>query len=611
MTLSLAITFAGLGSPVLADDDGTFQCGVRLYNSGKYVNAVKYFEAARKEAPYDARIVYYEGLTHHKMGQLAAARSCYQQVVDKFPDSDAAELAKQGLGTIDFGSGYDRPGGTLAKLDHLRMDIVPAEATISCRELDGKPVVDATVDGRKISFLVDASAQNTTIGIDLVRAYSLNDVPLNGKTAKPLTKTSSAPAVAPTPAESKTLVEPKPPDSKSTTEGKAPTETKTTTETKTSASAEKTTTEVKAGAESKGSVSDTATKTATPDQKAPTDLKAATDQKTTTDQKAATDQKAPAPKLSDSAVVLYDVILGPVQRPGFPVFISTAKPKTAVLGKDFLGPYKVTFNATAKTLGLVRDHAYDNPFNVGMNLFGKGKYAQAVPLLKRASENRPRDPRALYCYAVALQRAGSIESAKLAYRQVNMRFPNSEANFYAVAALGAIDPGYMREMKAIRVDSQGKLIGDKKISVPYFDAPYAIENGNMKVTVKVDNIPVEMYVDLRKSEFEFSSQSLSAISPDYLNDLVEVSRTTDENTNLMWTVVTKKGWLKHVSIGNAEKLHVPMLVIDQGALKWQAAWNGVSPRPILPIMVFSDWRAQVMDDKKVIRFTRLQSSLPQ
>jgi len=195
-------------------------------------------------------------------------------------------------------------------------------------------------------------------------------------------------------------------------------------------------------------------------------------------------------------------------------------------------------------------------------------------------------------------------------RQVTMRFPNSEANFYATAALSAIDPAYMREMKAIRVDSQGKLIGDKKVVVPYFDVSYQMENGNMKVSVKIDNIPVEMYVDLRKVEFEFSSQQLSAINPDYLNDLVEVGRTTDENTNLMWTVVTKKGFLKHVSLGNAEKLHVPMMVVDQGPLKWQAAWNGVSTRPILPIMAFSEWRAQVMDDLKVLRFTRLPSSTP-
>jgi len=208
MTLSLVIACANLSLPALADDDGTFQCGVRLYNSGKYANAIKYFDQAGKEAPYDARIIYYKGLCHHKLGQLAAARSCYQQVVDKFPDSDAAELAKQGLGMVDFGSGYDRPGGTLAKLDHLRLDIVPAEATINCREVDGKPVVDATVDGRKIAFVVDASAPATTIGIDLVRANSLNDVPLSGKAVKPVTR-SSAPAVAPAPAESKTIAEPK------------------------------------------------------------------------------------------------------------------------------------------------------------------------------------------------------------------------------------------------------------------------------------------------------------------------------------------------------------------------------------------------------------------
>ncbi len=321
--------------------------------------------------------------------------------------------------------------------------------------------------------------------------------------------------------------------------------------------------------------------------------------------------KLAAPSVNDSNVVLYDIILGPVQRPGFPVFINMAKPKQAVLGRDFLGPYKVTFNATAKTLNLVRDHSYDNPFGAGMAFFNKGKYKQAVPLLKRAADNRPEDPRPLYCYAISLQRSGNIEGARAAYRQVHVRFPNSEANFYSVAALNAIDPSFVKEMLLAKADEQVKLTsttGTKEKSIVQFDVPYTMEGTWIKVTARIDGQPVEVWADLYKSDCQFSSSQLSAINASYLDDLTETSRDTDYSTNLMVTTVTKTGYLKKVAIGNADKYHALVTVTDKGALKYISSWTGIWGRPIIGLMMFNDWRFEVMDTLKVIRFVKLPNS---
>jgi tetratricopeptide (TPR) repeat protein len=622
LTFGLGFLIAALSlGPALADNDGTFQCGVRLFNSARYASALKYFDAAQKETPYDARIPYYEGLCQHKLGHIAAARGFYQQVVDKFPDSDAAELAKQGLGTVDFGSGYDRPGGTLAKLDKLRMDIVPPEVTLNCQEKDGKPVVEVSVDGKKISFVVDPQATNTFIGTDLVRANSLNETPIIAKHAKATKNSKDAKSdpksVKPTKdgKDAKEILDQKTvsdnqagsdgkdgkaanlkdgKDSKAASESKAANDTKTGTDEK-QAKAAPDTKETKNTLDTKeskdaGAVKDSHEISA----EASKDTKAAKDE---------VDEKAPVNAVSDANVVLYDLILGPVERPGFPVFVTPAKPKQAVLGRDFLGPYKVTFNATAKTLNLVRDRAYSNPFAGGMDLFNKGKFNQAVPLLKRATENRPGDPRPLYCYAAALQRSGSMEAAKLAYRQVNQRFPNSEANFYAVAALNAIDPSYMKEMKLQKKDAQGKVMGNAQKNSPTFDVPYTKELNYIKVIARIDGLPVEMLVDFNRADLLFSSQQLSAVNPAYLDELQEVGRTTDDS-NMMMTTVTKTGYLKRFALGNAEKFRVPITVIDTGPLKYLQSWGGTSLRPLVSVTMFNDWKWEVMDDLKVIRFTR-------
>jgi len=617
LSLGFALLLSPLSfAPALAGDE-TFQLAVRQYNSGHYANAKTLLQSAEREMPYDPRPLYYQALLEQRLGHSAGARSIYQKIVDKFPDTDAAEMAKKGLGMITFGSGYDRPGGSLSKLDKLRMDVIPQELALNCQERDGKPVVVATVDGKKVSFLIDPTSNNSFIGSDLVRSNVLNDrpvLPVKRAASKPPAKAvAKEPVKDATKAPAGDASKPAVTDSARapvTDSAKAPV-----TDSAKAPVADSAKSSVADTA--KSPVTDSAKASATDTAKAPileTPKTAATepakdaakaDDKVvpSATKSASPDQVAAVNPVRDADVVLYDLVLGTIQRPAFPMFISKIRPTEAVLGRDFLGPYKVTFNATAKTLNLVRDHSYENPFAAAMSLFNKGKYKQSLPLFKRTIANRTADPRPLYCYAQALQRCGDLESAKTIYRQVLQRFPDGEASYYASIALNDIDPAYARERTAKNQTEEEKK---KQVSktIETFDIPYSMEGTDVIVTAYVDNLPVPMIMIYQGNNLIFSSNQLSAIDPNYLSDLQLVSTVTD-NTNMMNTVVTKTGFLKFLRLGKIEKFRVPMTVIDQGPLKFLASWQGTSLRPMLPMNIMTGWQWQVMTDLKVIRFTKI------
>jgi tetratricopeptide (TPR) repeat protein len=569
--LALSMVSPAVCTAALAEDDGSFGVALTFFRMGDYAQAVKFLKAAeRTSGSYDPRILYYEGVCYHRSGHFQEARACYQKVIQTFPDTDAAELAKKGIGVIDFGSGLDKPGGSLAKIKNLRMDVVPPAVSIHCLEKDGKPLVDVIVDGKKIPFVLDVTAPTTSLGLEIVRANGLNDMPPGKKTPiKPLQKIEKYEKV----------------EVKTEKVGKSEITEKTTTKT-----------------EVTHPLSDTELAKAASNEQAKDDAKMKTVDVPAADPKGGVDP-------NQSEIVLYDVSLGPVQRPSFPVAISTTKPKAAVLGRDFLNVYKVTFDITGKTLTMVRDHSYENPFASGMALLNKGKYKQAVPLLKRASENRPGDFRALYCYGLAMQQSGNLEGAKAVYRSVVKRFPNTEAQYMSTVALMAIDPAFAADAHKASAAASGSVAEVKKVS-PYFDVPYSTEGSNMKVSVYINTKPVDMIVDWNGTEFVFNSPQLAAIDPTALADLQEVSRSVDDSTgNNMVTTVTKKGFLKSVRLGQAERRNVAVTVTDMGIARLEYSWNGsnalgVSYRPLFPIKTFTEWNLEVMADKKVIRFTK-------
>ncbi len=177
MALMLALAASGMFScPGVLADDSTFECGRNLFNSKMYKDALRYFKAAQVEAGYDSRSYYYEALCYHQMGQLQAALTAYNNVINKFPGSDAAEQSQKAVASMGKSYSAAKSGSGVGSLANLRMDQIPLVSTVSATEVDGKPVVVALVSGAKVNFVVDSSVPNTVIGADIAKESRFPDV---------------------------------------------------------------------------------------------------------------------------------------------------------------------------------------------------------------------------------------------------------------------------------------------------------------------------------------------------------------------------------------------------------------------------------------------------
>jgi tol-pal system protein YbgF len=82
-------------------DDAQFQIGESYYNSGKFTEAVAAYNRVISDYQGGNRVpdaFYKRGRTQENIpGQTDQAKQSYQMVIDKFPDSQAAVLAKQRL----------------------------------------------------------------------------------------------------------------------------------------------------------------------------------------------------------------------------------------------------------------------------------------------------------------------------------------------------------------------------------------------------------------------------------------------------------------------------------------------------------------------------------
>lgn len=194
-----------------AEDNSTFECGRNLFNSAKYKDALPYLKSSQSLYSYDNRAFYYEALCYHRLGQLGAAMTAYQNVIAKFPDSEAAELSKKALAGMRGGSQQSSAGGSLNKLKALAVDKLPAQLILKVPAQDGKPVVEALVSGSKVKFVIDTTVANSVVGIEVAKQskmpdpavksndeYSFYDIKLDTMTraAFPLKISSKEPKIA-------------------------------------------------------------------------------------------------------------------------------------------------------------------------------------------------------------------------------------------------------------------------------------------------------------------------------------------------------------------------------------------------------------------------------
>lgn len=483
---------SGLTSTVLADNDLTYQNGVRLFNSADYKNALNYFRAAEKEAPYDYRPIYYQAMCFSRQGQHGAARVAFGTLLQKFPDSDGAELARKALAIPAKGTVTIAPTG-LKSMANMAMDELPKEALLKAEDLDGKPVVPVKIGGRDIKVMLDTERPESVVGQDLAVRNKLDLTAIGGR------------------------------------DGKAS---------------------------------------------------------------------------DDGIYVTNDVIAAGVKRAQMPIYISKKDKEVAVLGNDFLNGYQVSYDKEAATVKLTRVASAANPFGSGMKLFNAGKYKEALPLLRSAATNRPQDPRALYCLAVCLQKAGYLEEAKNKYRAVRKRFSNSEAAFLSYTALEQLDPSFRSEMRALEESQRNNVAMNKMKSEEMFEVPYVVENSRYRVRCYFDNQSMEAYFEPAEGPCIFSVDQIRQVDPSYVNNTSNVKIENTEsnpeaNTNIQVSTYNFK--LKSVRFGKVEAREVPAIASEGRSMRGASFNYNTFQRPILSGFVLKGMRWEIDNTKRVVK----------
>ncbi len=178
--LALALS-TGFSSGVRAqDNDLTFQSGVRAYNNNEFKNAINLFRSAQRESPYDFRPFYYEAMCFSKMGQTGAARKAFGTLINKFPDSEGAELARKALSIAPPGTQPVLLNG-LKKLNSLTTDKLPKEVVLPAEDNDGKPVVTVKVGGHDVKMMINSDAKESMIGEKIAVSARLALVTTSGR----------------------------------------------------------------------------------------------------------------------------------------------------------------------------------------------------------------------------------------------------------------------------------------------------------------------------------------------------------------------------------------------------------------------------------------------
>lgn len=560
LAVLLVLSLLPIGS-ASAEDNSTFECGRNLFKSGKYKDALPYLKSSESLYAYDNRAFYYEALCYHRLGQLNAAMTAYQNVIAKFPDSDAAELSKKAIAGMTGSKGKSAAvaaGGSLTKLKTIAVDQIPAQLVLKVADQDGKPVVEALVSGVKIKFVVDTTLANSVIGVDVAKQaklpeaavkskdeYYLHDIKLDTMTraAFPIQISSKQPTLAVLGAdffEFSALTY-------------AP---------------------AKAAATAKE------------------EPKAATKPETRIDPKPETKIE---PKLESKADPKVE-----------------SKPESKNdLSESSKEAVKATASETNKgdvkdgTLTIKRLAGISNPFETGLKFFNAGRFKEAYPLLKTSAVNRPRDPRALYVLAVCTQRLNKLDEARSNYRNVIQRFPNTEASTLSGMALSAIDPSYAASIQA--KNDKYTLLGPtpKDMKRAEFELPYTPENGYFKVTAQVDGHNVDMYLYPTMSVCVFSTAQMSQIDSSYLDNTGEaVAKPVDpSNNNNLTETYTRNFRLRRVKLGRIETSNVPAQIVDNIA-RTGITWGNFD-RPILGQSAIQGWRWEVFTNRRMLRFTQM------
>lgn len=149
-----------------------FDEGAAAYKQQNYRLAAQKFEEAIKASPSDSAALLYASYAYQGQGDMVKARSYMEQVIAKFPGSQAAQLARQALGqnnatsaagasSSGAASSVVRSGSAPSVSGQSDYDSLPEQSKVyfSLNEANHM-MVDVLLNGRRLKCCLDTGASN-------------------------------------------------------------------------------------------------------------------------------------------------------------------------------------------------------------------------------------------------------------------------------------------------------------------------------------------------------------------------------------------------------------------------------------------------------------------
>jgi clan AA aspartic protease (TIGR02281 family) len=179
MTLVAMLVFC------LTAQAGSFEDGVQAYTKGNYALAAQKFDQVIKAAPSNSGALLYAAMSYRGKGDQVKAREYYQQILSKFPGSQAAQYAGQALGvrsgqtpaTASPNSSSNRQASIIQGSNPAAsggQDSLPQEVKVYfTKSARNKIIVDAYVNGRPTKLMFDTGAEGCYFTKDQIEALGI------------------------------------------------------------------------------------------------------------------------------------------------------------------------------------------------------------------------------------------------------------------------------------------------------------------------------------------------------------------------------------------------------------------------------------------------------
>lgn len=185
-----------VNAQVRALSDPEFDQALNLYQQGDYRNALPLFKHSSDIFPEDPTSSYYYAITLQRVGYLDKAVAKYQQLLDRFPDTEEGRRALTALYSLspayaqrwraahkDIGISSSNTDGVAPDI-WTGLNVMTKADTWHYNLVDGKMIIDARIHGKNTKAIFDPKAKLSTIGRNNMRALLMADAETYGKTEK-------------------------------------------------------------------------------------------------------------------------------------------------------------------------------------------------------------------------------------------------------------------------------------------------------------------------------------------------------------------------------------------------------------------------------------------